>query len=78
MINFKFEQSKTGKSKCSTCGVAIKKDDKFFNIGKYGGYHSTSWVKMCKECIFRIIIANQLLDNNELKEFIVKETIQKL
>ena len=77
-IDFHFQQAQTGQSKCSTCGIKIKKNNDFFSIGRYGGYHSTSWIKMCKECIFRIIVYNQLQDSNELEEFIVTETTQKL
>ena len=37
-VYFRFQQALTGKSKCSTCGINIKKDNDFFSLGRYGGY----------------------------------------
>ena len=77
-IDFKFKLADTGKSKCSTCGKNIKKGSHYFSLGKYGGYHSTSWVKMCKECIFRVMFENKLKESKDYDEWIVNETAQKL
>ena len=46
-------QSRSGNTKCNGCDEYIKTGDDMISLGKFGGWHSMRWIKICRNCVHK-------------------------
>ena len=46
-------RSRSSNTKCNGCNEYIKYGQEMISLGRFGGFHSMSWVKLCRDCIHK-------------------------